>query len=41
MIIPGEKGLGNNIDIYMQSFIEELKEFWERVDTYDASKKEI
>ncbi|XP_020111543.1 uncharacterized protein LOC109726394 isoform X2 [Ananas comosus] len=39
MIIPGTKGPGNNIDVYLQPLIEELKQLWEGVDTYDASRK--
>ncbi|KAE8721065.1 Detected protein of unknown function [Hibiscus syriacus] len=40
MIIPGEKGPRNDIDIYMQPLIEELKKLWEGVKTYDVLKKE-
>ncbi|GMJ12295.1 hypothetical protein HRI_004898700 [Hibiscus trionum] len=40
MIIPGEKGQGNDIDIYMQPLIEELKQLWVGVKTYDVLKKE-
>ncbi|GMI78906.1 hypothetical protein HRI_001559900 [Hibiscus trionum] len=40
MIIPGEKGSGNDIDIYMQPLIEELKQLWVGVETYDVLKKE-
>ncbi|GMJ10413.1 hypothetical protein HRI_004710500 [Hibiscus trionum] len=40
MIIPSEKGPGNNIDIYMQPLIEELKQLWVGVETYDVLKKE-
>ncbi|XP_050206738.1 uncharacterized protein LOC126656261 [Mercurialis annua] len=36
MIIPGKKGPGNDIDIYLQPLIEELKLLWEGVETYDA-----
>ncbi|XP_048502875.2 uncharacterized protein LOC104897123 [Beta vulgaris subsp. vulgaris] len=41
MLIPGPKGPGDAIDVYLQPLIEELKELWEvGVETYDASKKE-
>lgn len=36
MIILGEKGLGNDIDVYMEPLIYELKQLWEGVDAYDA-----
>ncbi|XP_039132426.1 uncharacterized protein LOC120269169 [Dioscorea cayenensis subsp. rotundata] len=37
MIIPGDKGPGDNIDIYLQPLIKELKQLWVGVETYDAS----
>ncbi|KAG8493023.1 hypothetical protein CXB51_010409 [Gossypium anomalum] len=40
MIIPGEKGPRNDIDIYMQPLIEELKQLWVGVETYDIFRKE-
>ncbi|XP_024630394.2 uncharacterized protein [Medicago truncatula] len=41
LLIPGPKGPGNNIDVYMQPLIEELKELWEiGVRTFDACKRE-
>ncbi|KAH1092213.1 hypothetical protein J1N35_019470 [Gossypium stocksii] len=40
MIIPGEKGPGNDIDIYLQPLIEELKQLWARVETYDVLRNE-
>ncbi|XP_056688131.1 uncharacterized protein [Spinacia oleracea] len=41
MLVPGPKGPGDAIDVYLQPFIEELKELWEvGVETYDASKCE-
>ncbi|XP_026384558.1 uncharacterized protein LOC113280117 [Papaver somniferum] len=41
MIISGPKSPGNDIDVYLQPLIEELKELWYvGVTTYDASKKE-
>ncbi|KAL8146611.1 hypothetical protein AgCh_004366 [Apium graveolens] len=37
-IIPGPYDMGNNIDVYMQPLIEELKELWKTgVETYDAA----
>ncbi|KAE8734333.1 hypothetical protein F3Y22_tig00000773pilonHSYRG00216 [Hibiscus syriacus] len=39
-IIPGEKGPGNDIDIYMQPLITELKQLWEGVKTYDVLTNE-
>lgn len=37
-LIPGPTDPGNNIDVYMQPLIEELKELWNvGVETYDAS----
>ncbi|KAK5826758.1 hypothetical protein PVK06_021688 [Gossypium arboreum] len=40
MIIPGEKGLRNDINIYLQPLIEELKQLWSGVETYDVLRKE-
>ncbi|KAK8986192.1 hypothetical protein V6N11_082467 [Hibiscus sabdariffa] len=40
MIIPGEKRPWNDIDIYLQPFIEELKQLWVGVKTFDMLKKE-
>ncbi|KAH1040132.1 hypothetical protein J1N35_041875 [Gossypium stocksii] len=40
MIIPGEKGPENDIDIYLQPLIEELKQLWVSVETYDILRKE-
>ncbi|KAH7850588.1 hypothetical protein Vadar_000241 [Vaccinium darrowii] len=38
LLIPGPSAPGNDIDVYLQPLIEELKELWEvRVDTHDAS----
>ncbi|XP_039118701.1 uncharacterized protein LOC120254719 [Dioscorea cayenensis subsp. rotundata] len=37
MIIPGDKGPGNDIDIYLQPLIKELKQLWVGVETFDAS----
>lgn len=41
LIIPGPSQPGNNIDVYLQPLIEELKDLWvDALDTYDASKNE-
>lgn len=41
LLIPGKSGSGNNIDVYLQPLVEELKELWESgAKTYDASKHE-
>ncbi|KAK9050231.1 hypothetical protein SSX86_030799 [Deinandra increscens subsp. villosa] len=39
MIIPGGKGPGNDIDVYLRPLIEELKLLWDGVDSYDAFSK--
>nr|XP_025625188.1 uncharacterized protein LOC112717339 [Arachis hypogaea] len=40
MIIPGKKMPGNNIDVYLQPLIKELKELWnDGVDAYDSFEK--
>ena len=40
MIIPGPKSAGNNIDVYLQPLIDELKTLWyEGANTYDAAEK--
>nr|XP_025625964.1 uncharacterized protein LOC112718415 [Arachis hypogaea] len=36
MIIPGPKMPGNNIDVFLQPLINELKELWKGVDVYDS-----
>ncbi|XP_004297999.1 PREDICTED: uncharacterized protein LOC101291426 [Fragaria vesca subsp. vesca] len=42
LLILGPKGPGNNIDVYLQPLVEELKMLWnEGVETYDAFKKEM
>jgi len=39
LLIPGPQSSGNDIDVYLQPLIEELKQLWEfGVETYDASK---
>ncbi|XP_038679076.1 uncharacterized protein LOC119980448 isoform X1 [Tripterygium wilfordii] len=41
LLIPGKESPGNDIDVYLQPVIEELKELWDfGVKTYDASKRE-
>jgi len=40
MIIPGEKGPGNDIDVYLQPLIHELNMLWNGIDAYDAFAKE-
>ncbi|XP_071719409.1 uncharacterized protein [Rutidosis leptorrhynchoides] len=40
LLIPGPSAPSNNIDVYMQPIVDELKELWDtRVNTYDASTK--
>nr|XP_025655302.1 uncharacterized protein LOC112750704 [Arachis hypogaea] len=39
MIIPSPKIPVNDIDVYLQPLIDELKQLWAGVDTYDASEK--
>ncbi|XP_071740336.1 uncharacterized protein [Rutidosis leptorrhynchoides] len=40
LLIPGPSAPGNNIDVYMQPLVDELKELWDTgVNTYDASTK--
>ncbi|XP_024199808.1 uncharacterized protein LOC112203009 [Rosa chinensis] len=42
LLIPGPKSPGNDIDVYLQPLIDELKILWiEGVPTYDAFKKEV
>ncbi|XP_050380039.1 uncharacterized protein LOC126797454 [Argentina anserina] len=41
LLIPGPKGPGKSIDVYLQPLVEELKMLWNQgVETYDAFKKE-
>lgn len=41
MVIPGKHMPGNDIDVYLQPLIQELKDLWsEDVSTFDASQKE-
>ena len=42
LIIPGPKAPGNDIDVFLQPLIDELKVMWEvGVRTYDAHSKEF
>ncbi|CAA7058755.1 unnamed protein product [Microthlaspi erraticum] len=42
MIIPGKQMPGNDIDVYLQPLIKELKELWDDgVQAFDASTKEM
>ena len=41
LLIPGPRSPGNDIDIYLQPLIDELKLLWDSgVETYDASRNE-
>ena len=41
LLIPGPRSPGNDIDIYLQPLIDELKLLWDsRVEKYDASRNE-
>ena len=41
LLITGPRSLGNDIDIYLQPLIDELKLLWDSgVETYDASRNE-
>ncbi|XP_049394089.1 uncharacterized protein LOC125858374 [Solanum stenotomum] len=41
LLIPGPKSPGKNIDIYLEPFIDELKQLWvDGVETYDSHKKQ-
>jgi hypothetical protein len=40
MLIPGPKSPGNNIDVYLEPLIDELKDLWEKgVETWDEKEK--
>ncbi|XP_016506130.1 uncharacterized protein LOC107823932 [Nicotiana tabacum] len=39
LLILGPKCPCNDIDVYLQPMVEELKELWDRVETYDAHSK--
>ncbi|XP_015959106.1 uncharacterized protein LOC107483023 [Arachis duranensis] len=38
MIIPDPKMPGNDIDVYLEPLVDELKQLWDGVETYDANK---
>ncbi|XP_060171510.1 uncharacterized protein LOC132602749 [Lycium barbarum] len=41
MIIPGKQMPGNNIDVYLQPLVKELRELWDDgVETFDSSSNE-
>jgi len=41
LLIPGPQSPGNDIDVYLQPLIQELKDLWEfGVETDNASKNE-
>ena len=41
LLIPGQKGPGNDIDVFLRPLIDELNELWEKgAKTYDASTQE-
>ncbi|XP_016177886.1 uncharacterized protein LOC107620200 [Arachis ipaensis] len=37
-LIPGLKMPGNDIDVYLQPLIDELKQLWDGIETYDAKE---
>ncbi|XP_075108569.1 uncharacterized protein LOC107821067 isoform X1 [Nicotiana tabacum] len=39
LLIPGPKCPGNDIDVYLQPIIKELKELWDGIETYDSYSK--
>ena len=39
MLIPGPKGPGNDIDVYLEPLVDELMQLWAGVDTYDVVTK--
>ena len=42
MIFSGPCAPGNNLDVYLQSLIKELKELWsDGLDTFDSPKNEM
>ncbi|XP_073224761.1 uncharacterized protein [Cicer arietinum] len=41
LLISGPKGPGNNIDVYLQSLVQELQDLWEnKIKTFDTYNKE-
>ncbi|KAL6656744.1 hypothetical protein ACP70R_004524 [Stipagrostis hirtigluma subsp. patula] len=41
MVIPGPKGPGYDIDVYLEPLIDEMMQLWSGVETYDASTKQM
>ncbi len=42
LLIPGQKGPGNDIDVYLQLLVDELKQLWEvGVTTFDSLENKI
>lgn len=42
MLIPGQRTVGNNIDVYLQPLVKELNKLWcEGLRTSDSSKNEM
>jgi hypothetical protein len=39
LIIPGPDYIGKNLNVMLKLLIEELKELWKGVETYDVFKK--
>lgn len=39
LLIRGPLDPGNNLDVYLQPLIEDLKELWTGCETYDVSTK--
>ena len=41
LLIPGPKSPGNDVDIFLEPLIDEVKQLWDvRVKTYDSYRKE-
>ena len=40
LLIPGPKHPGNNLNVFLQPLVDEFKQAWSRVDTYDSSLKQ-
>ena len=41
LLIPGPKGPGNNVDVYLQPLVQELQDLWDNgIETFDAYKRE-
>ena len=37
LIVPGRRQV-NNMDVYLQPLVDELKELWEGINVYDVSR---